>query len=45
MEHISFSISSLIHYLKLVSTPEGTDWKVSEKKQEEDTVQVEIPKC
>jgi len=32
----------------LVSTPEGTEWKVSEKKQdekqEEDIVQVENPK-
>jgi len=34
MEHISCSNSCLSRYLKLVSTPEGTKWKVSEKKQE-----------
>jgi len=39
MEHISCSISFLIRYLKFISTPEGTDWKVSEKKQEDDTLQ------
>jgi hypothetical protein len=43
MQHFSCSISYLICYLRLVSTPEGTDWKVSEKKHVEDTVQVEIP--
>jgi hypothetical protein len=49
MENISCSICYLIRYLKLASTPEGTDWKLSEKnkkkKQKEDTVQVKIPKC
>jgi hypothetical protein len=45
VERISCSVSYSIRYLKLVSTLEGTDWKVSEKKLEEDTVQVEIPKC
>jgi len=49
VELIKCSVGYLVQYLQIFSTSEGTDWRCLRKnrikKQEEDSVEVEIPTC